>query len=218
MTVVATVDVPLEAIALGNALDATPEADIRLDRIVPLGDSFVPYLWVRSGCVPTVTTALRETPAIESVEVVDEFEDAALVRVDWRRTVDDVFTLVNEAGGVVLEAGTEDGRWLLHIRFPTRDALGVFYRACDDRDVAITLRDVHGTGPPGATPNCLTDAQMEALTVALERGYFEVPRRVTLSDLAAELGVSDSAVSQRLRRGVGAVLGRVLSERAPPAE
>jgi hypothetical protein len=48
----------------------------------------------------------------------------------------------------------------------------------------------------------LTDRQREALRVALETGYFSVPRETSLEDLAKRLDVSDTAASQRLRRGV----------------
>ena len=44
----------------------------------------------------------------------------------------------------------------------------------------------------------ITDKQREAIETALEKGYYENPRQSSLSDLAEELGVTDSAVSQRL--------------------
>nr|WP_255473553.1 helix-turn-helix domain-containing protein [Halogeometricum sp. CBA1124] len=53
----------------------------------------------------------------------------------------------------------------------------------------------------------MTDLQRETLALAIRRGYFEVPRSATLSDLAAELGVSKQAVSERLRRAL-ALLAR----------
>lgn len=47
--------------------------------------------------------------------------------------------------------------------------------------------------------NVLTDKQREALTLALESGYYSRPRDVTLSDLSEQLDITKSAVSQRLR-------------------
>jgi len=52
----------------------------------------------------------------------------------------------------------------------------------------------------------LTDDRREALEAALEEGYFEVPRRIDLVELADQLDISDSALSQRLRRGITTVL------------
>lgn len=44
----------------------------------------------------------------------------------------------------------------------------------------------------------LTDKQREAILMATEMGYYDTPRSVSLSDLASQVGVSTSAVSQRL--------------------
>lgn len=52
----------------------------------------------------------------------------------------------------------------------------------------------------------LTERQRECLLVALRMGYFEVPRECTLEDVASELGVNKSSVSDTIRRGSGNVL------------
>ena len=56
----------------------------------------------------------------------------------------------------------------------------------------------------------LTPAQAEALEIALEMGYFEVPKAVTAEEVAAELDLSKSALLERLRRGQAALLRQVL--------
>lgn len=57
----------------------------------------------------------------------------------------------------------------------------------------------------------LTPAQAEALEMAYEMGYFEVPRRADAGDVAAELGISKSALLERLRRGHAALLEQLLA-------
>ncbi len=47
----------------------------------------------------------------------------------------------------------------------------------------------------GNTDAGLTDSQREALLVAFETGYFEEPRNATLSDVAADLDISQPAAS-----------------------
>lgn len=44
----------------------------------------------------------------------------------------------------------------------------------------------------------VTDKQREAVEAAVEMGYYAEPRQATLSDLAEKVGVSRSALSQRL--------------------
>lgn len=46
----------------------------------------------------------------------------------------------------------------------------------------------------------ISPKQWETVEVAVERGYYQTPKAASLEDLAEELGVSKSAVSQRLRR------------------
>jgi hypothetical protein len=52
----------------------------------------------------------------------------------------------------------------------------------------------------------LTDSQHRVLELASRRGYFEVPRDVTLKELADEVGVSHQALSEQIRRGTGALV------------
>ena len=46
----------------------------------------------------------------------------------------------------------------------------------------------------------LTDRQHEVIQTAYDEGYYEVPRQVTTSDIAAELGVDSSTVAEHLQR------------------
>jgi hypothetical protein len=57
----------------------------------------------------------------------------------------------------------------------------------------------------------LSDVQRETLRVAYESGYYSVPRAAALGELAARLGVSHQAISERLRRGVGSLIEYTLA-------
>jgi predicted DNA binding protein len=67
--------------------------------------------------------------------------------------------------------------------------------------------------PPG---DGLTDRQHEALRIAYERGYFDIPRRASLEDVAAELDVSPSSVSERLRRAQTRLIEETVATTWPP--
>lgn len=57
----------------------------------------------------------------------------------------------------------------------------------------------------------LTDRQRAALTTAHEMGYFEVPRAASLDDVAAELGITASSLSERLRRAQAQLVARTVA-------
>lgn len=84
------------------------------------------------------------------------------------------------------------------------------------REVGASVRLDRLSRPGSEDDNCvlqlearsITEKQREAIRVAIECGYYESPRQADLGDLAAELGVSRSAVSQRL----GAVESKLVTE------
>lgn len=55
-------------------------------------------------------------------------------------------------------------------------------------------------GPLTFPDDILSDKQREIITIALELGYFDVPRETTLDEIANEVGISASAASKRLVR------------------
>nr|WP_248299461.1 helix-turn-helix domain-containing protein [Halorhabdus amylolytica] len=67
--------------------------------------------------------------------------------------------------------------------------------------------------PPG---DGLTDRQHEALRIAYELGYFDIPRNASLEDIAAELGISPSSVSERLRRAQTQLIEETVATTWPP--
>ena len=48
--------------------------------------------------------------------------------------------------------------------------------------------------------DALTDRQHEVLDVAYELGYYDVPRKSSTAEVAADLGVDDSTVAEHLQR------------------
>lgn len=74
---------------------------------------------------------------------------------------------------------------------------------CRDHGIKMTIQRVFSqTELEKIGTSGMTDAQRETLVEAVECGYLEIPRECSLTELGAELGVSESAASQRFRRGV----------------
>lgn len=61
----------------------------------------------------------------------------------------------------------------------------------------------------------LTAKQREALVLALDEGYYERPRDADLATLADRLGITKSAVSQRLRTAELKLVESALARHAP---
>lgn len=207
MSIVAQFSVPAEAFDLGGVLDVEPDVTVRMEPIVPTGGEVVPYLWISSDEVAPVESALADSPLVDEVDVVSEANGETLFRVEWSTEVDGFLDSLRTASVVVLEAVGRGDAWNFSLRFPNHTGLSTFYRSCIADDVDLELDDF--TDPPGTKPHSSSDLsslQVEALRAALDHGYYDVPRRITLEQLAEKLGISDTALSQRLRRGTTKVL------------
>ncbi|MFB6130194.1 MAG: bacterio-opsin activator domain-containing protein [Salinigranum sp.] len=214
MSVITNLHVPARDFVLGEALTSNPGVRVSLERVVPIGDSFVPYFWASNNSLVDIEDAIGRVDGVESFEVVDSIDSEALIKVVWKEGPNGLFDSLAESGGTLLEATGESERWSLQVRFENREDLTAFYRSCVDRGISLELTGVHNPGllDEVGLGFALTDTQRETLVAALEAGYFDVPRRTNLVELADRMGVSDTAVSQRIRRGVATLLRATLTE------
>lgn len=105
--------------------------------------------------------------------------------------------------------------WIQTGWFADRAVLDEF-RTFWQRNGKFTLRRLTCDGEPEPAGDGLTDRQREALRTAYEMGYFEIPRRASLDDVAAELGITASSVSERLRRGQTQLMETTVASTWPP--
>jgi len=137
------------------------------------------------------------------LEVMEEFDGQRLYVMTWNPNIDPFFRLLDDHGGTVRRGTGTPETWAFETRFPTHDAFAGFRAACVDGELGAEVERVYnptrrGTGAwYGLTPR-----QRRTLELAAEQGYYDIPRRCTTIELADELGISDQAVTERLRRGI----------------
>jgi predicted DNA binding protein len=95
------------------------------------------------------------------------------------------------------------------MRISDRDALDKYRETCENDDLNFRLKAIYKEDANGAAGVRLTDCQREALDTAHNLGYFEIPRQATLADVVEQCGASSQAASERLRRGIGALIDTV---------
>ncbi|MFB6196319.1 MAG: helix-turn-helix domain-containing protein [Haloplanus sp.] len=109
--------------------------------------------------------------------------------------------------GVLFETRRSERRYIWHLVTPREAPAGSFLDRVRDavrpfasvETVRITsLNDSDRID--AADANALPPEQRAALRAAVDRGYYETPREVSLDDLAADLDLPRSTLSYRLRR------------------
>ena len=120
---------------------------------------------------------------------------------------------VTQANGFLLQAETKDKGWMIQTQLPSRDALHSVWGRARENDISFSLLELYEKRKGGSKSSFgLTEEQQRALEVAYEKGYFSEPREMSLEDIANEVGVSSTAMSGRLRRGMRSLVSSTLIE------
>lgn len=209
MIVIADVSIPASQFPLGRVLETFPEVEIELERLVPLTDGIIPLIWVRDDATDAVEAALNDDPVTLSVKRLTQTGRRVLYQIEWSLGVDGLVQSLLDSEAQVLTGEGTAKIWDFRLQFRTRAALEEFRESCQEKGISLRLRRLYHPTLPETTDS-VSSAQSEALVAAYRAGYFEVPRRVKMSELAAEFGVSDSAFSQRLRRGTASLVAETL--------
>lgn len=214
MSIVLALSIPGSELSFGSILETVPEVHLQFDQVVPVGTSSFSYVWVNTPERESFEDALQRHSVTESFQFLQREDGELLYRVDWRPETDPFLRCLSVVNAAVLQSRGAANQWHFQIRFDTQDDVSRFQRRCSERDIPITIEQVlSGSAGEHAGP-LLTPTQRQTIALALERGYFDVPRRTTVVELANELDVSDQAVSARLRRATKRLSQQALSDAA----
>jgi predicted DNA binding protein len=154
----------------------------------------------------------------EFERVIETRDEEAIYSFEYTDEAKLLSPVVSAANGVTLDMQNDGSAWVLTIWAPDRTDLVQLWDYAQQNGIAIDLLRVNEYGSLGNTDAGLTDSQREALLVAFEIGYFEEPRNATLSDVAADLGISQPAASGLLRRGINRLIVSALFDESGPRD
>jgi len=216
MSVIARISVPADEFKLARTLRDHDSLRIEAERLIPLDGGIVPYLWLTGLPVERTRHTLLRDEDVEQAEVIDHAGDAVLVRVRWAERRHALLETLVAVEATCSEGVVRNGTWHLKLRFPSREALSGCYQECLDRGVTLTVNGIYDDARPehSRVSEALSDRQYETLRTAFETGYFAIPREITMEELAERLDISDTAASQRIRRGLQKLLAEELATSA----
>ncbi|WP_254544142.1 helix-turn-helix domain-containing protein [Halomarina pelagica] len=207
MATIVTGSLPAEEFALRESLSRLSGAEFEVEQIVESGEEAVmPLLWVRGADPEAVSEAFEADPSVADPSLLVNVDGDQFYRMEWTERVQLVLQMLTDSEATVTDAYGAGETWYLRVLYPTRDSLSRTIDYCEANGLTFdvdTIRELEGE-PAGRYG--LTEAQYEALTVAAERGFYDVPRDVTLKELGDELGISHQALSERIRRATLALV------------
>ncbi|WP_049922896.1 helix-turn-helix domain-containing protein [Halopiger djelfimassiliensis] len=209
MPLIAEFDISCEHLPFVGVAGTVPEATLLLDLQFNHGELPLFILSVTDGDRDLIEQAFADAGEVGEYTVVGKAGDTRRYQVRPGRSLEEhLGPHLDELSGLkalattdsiidrieVLPTGWRQTGW-----FATRTAFDAF-REFWQRNGGFRLRRLTREGEPKPPGDGLTDCQREALRTAYELGYFDIPRQASLEEIAAELDISASSVSERLRR------------------
>lgn len=213
MSVIVEFRVPAGDFELGQILRVEGGTSIELETLVPVGNTTVPLFWVHNSTRKQFIEGVQRHPSVNEATEVDVFDNRALFTLDWDVNQDHLFRGIQENTGQLLSAAGTADVWEFELRFPGHENLSDFTDHCENAQIPMEVTRVYNPTAPDTGPRYgLSDPQFEALCLAVEMGYYDIPRGCTTKDLAAELGISDQAVTERLRRAIATLSRHTINQ------
>jgi predicted DNA binding protein len=192
-------ELPAAGFALVELFERVPDAAVELEPAVANPDNHA-LLMIEADAHRAVDAALRSSPSVAAVERFGREEYRSRYRVTWEGHARRVLRGLVAEDVTLTRLHGASGRWKLRVLAPDRAAIARAYEVLEDLGCDPNCRSITRFGDGLANPAGVTDKQRKALTRAFELGYYDVPRGITTEELAADLGISHQALSERFRR------------------
>jgi predicted DNA binding protein len=202
------VTVMVESFALCDTFERVPDVEFDTAPVVAHeAGTAIPLLWASTDDPGAVREALKADSTTVDASHLTEHEEQSLYRVEWQPAVNVVVEGLLVGQGSLLDAhGSQDG-WSFRLLFRHRSSVDALADRCRDLGLDAVVQGPAADFTKGATNR---KKQAKALAAALGVGYYAVPRRRTLEDVADEVGVSHQALSERLRRGQQGIIAHLV--------
>lgn len=204
MSITAKVHIKHERLALIPTLRNLDSVKIRVitQGNTNPGATVFPFL-IEYGDRPELEQMLDDDPTVNEYELVDWTDETGIYYIEHTSSTKLISTVVTDVNGFLIHTETIRNGWLVRLLLPDREALNTIWRYTNENDITLDIIEIYGNEDVGGeTSYGLTDEQQTALNIAYEEGYFCEPREVSLKEVADEIGLSSTAMSGRLRRGM----------------
>lgn len=143
---------------------------------------------------------MKKSMQVVNMKITHKSSTRYWTRVTHKLDFPSIHETILESGSMtILPIVIEDGIQYHNILSPTPDAFRRLLKQLKERFSNINLKAL-SSKPTDTLQELLTDKQYEAIVLAFQKGYYEIPRKCTLEGLAPILGIKRVALQERIRR------------------
>ena len=191
--------------------DLTREIPVRVTIVAINGDTGFAIIQPLDGseedAVVQYIERLAKYDTIREVEITHRSMEGYWTRAVHHLDMASIYETVLESKcmisfPIVVERGAQD----LVVLCPSREALSKLLKTLRFRFRSVQIRRLR-SAPVAPSDVLLTPKQRDTLLRAYRAGYYEMPRRTTVTKLCDGLDVRRTAIQERLRRAEQRVIG-----------
>jgi len=146
------------------------------------------------------TKLMKKSPSINEFEVLHKSDLLYWTRAVHNIDGDSILDTVLENGCMTrLPIIVTQGYQSHFILAPSQRKFSQMFASLKKRFTSVAIERVKRY-PDGMTHPLLTRKQMEAISLAHSRGYYEIPRESEIEQLSKKLGIKRVAMQERIRR------------------
>jgi predicted DNA binding protein len=201
-----TITIP-DGVWIGDVSRSHPDATVRILAALTAESAGVGLAEITADELPAVVADIDASDSVTELEILQRSERTALLQFE---TTTPLLLLPVQDSGVPLEMPftIRDGRAEWEITAP-QHRLSELGTQLEEFGIPFTVNEISRRIEP---ESLLTDRQLALVHAAVERGYYDTPRRCSLTELAADVGLAKSTCSETLHRAEGKIVERFLED------
>ncbi|QFU83801.1 helix-turn-helix domain-containing protein [Natronorubrum aibiense] len=205
-----TITMP-EQVWIQQLSTAYPAATFRVLAAVPGSETGFALVRISSTEIDDVIADMRDHPQILELTLAESSEDEATVH--FETTAPLLLFSAREAGmPIELPVEVVDGEATIEVT-GSRDRLAELAEQFERFGLSYRIEHVREHLHES---QLLSDRQLEVAVAAVEEGYYDTPRRCSLTELAEQLGIAKSTCSETLHRAEEGIIKRFVEDLPDP--
>ncbi|QFU83061.1 helix-turn-helix domain-containing protein [Natronorubrum aibiense] len=218
MGFIAEIHLSHDDLALIPTIRRSPDITLRYEYTTPTDERSRQFVSAFGGDYTALEEAMAADHTISDPTRVATFENRSIYRVTVETALEVIPEHCIERDLFVFSVTSNGKGWVARVHLPNRDALAAFRECCQEERISFHVTQLYDSSVSDQRTYVLSEQQYEILSLAYYAGYFDVPRECTQDDLAEQFEISDSAVSQRLRRAISELIAGTIENDRTPAE
>ncbi|WP_137290158.1 helix-turn-helix domain-containing protein [Natronorubrum halophilum] len=201
-----TITMP-EQVWIQQLSTAYPTATFRVLAAVPGSETGFALVRIAGPDAGNVVEDMEDHPQITELTLAQWSDDEATVHFE---TTEPLLLFSSRESGMPIELPVEiiDGEATVEVT-GSRDRLARLAEQLEQFGLQYRIEHVRERLHES---QLLSERQLEVVVAAVEEGYYDTPRRCSLTELAGELGIAKSTCSETLHRAEEAIIKRFVGD------